>query len=405
MRLSTASMFSTSLSAMLNQQSKLTDVSLQMSTGRRVVTASDDPSAASQALITRQSLSETKQYADARTTMTQNMALEETILNSVTSAIQSAQDKLVQAGNGTLSDSDRLSLATAMDSIYQELVGLANSTDGNGNYLFSGSQTGTVPFGTNADGTVSYQGDNNQQFMKVDASRSMESFDSGLDVFSSITAGAKFVARAEDSNAGTATFTGPSVSNSADAEYGNDFSIAFQNDGAGNITYSVENLTAGTTTSPQPYTPGSQITFGGLSLAVDGTPEDGDSFSVARGREQDNNFINTLKGVVDALSTEQNTDVARARLSNTLSSASRQMSNGLDNVLTVRSSVGARMNEVDVLDTIGGDRKLAYTDRLSSLVDLDYAEAISEYTLKQTSLEAAQKTFSQVQRMSLFDLI
>ena len=405
MRLSTASMFSTSLSAMLNQQSKLTDVSMQMSTGKRVVTASDDPSAASQALITRQSISETKQYADSRTTMTQNMALEETILDSVTSAIQSAQDKLVQAGNGTLSDSDRLSLATTMDSIYQELVGLANSTDGNGNYLFSGSQTGTIPFGKNADGTVTYQGDTNQQFMRVDASRSMESFDNGLDVFSSITAGAKFVARADASNAGTATFTGPTVSNSGDAEYGDDFAVAFQNDGAGNITYSVENLTTGVTSPVQPYTADSEITFGGLALTIDGTPEDGDSFSVARGREQDNNFINTLRGVVDALSTEQNTDVAKAQLSNTLSSASRQMSNGLDNVLTVRSSVGARMNEVEVLDTIGGDRKLAYTDRLSSLVDLDYAEAISEYTLKQVSLEAAQKTFSQVQRMSLFDLI
>ncbi len=44
-----------------------------------------------------------------------------------------------------------------------------------------------------------------------------------------------------------------------------------------------------------------------------------------------------------------------------------------------------------------------YTQTLSDLVDLDYAEAISEYSLRQVGLQAAQKTFVDMKSMSLFN--
>ncbi|MCM2971617.1 flagellar hook-associated protein FlgL [Larsenimonas suaedae] len=405
MRLSSASIFNNSLSALLDQQAKRSDIGMQMATGRRVVTAADDPSAASQALTTRQAMSTTEQHASSRTTAERNLSLEETVLDNVTTSIQSAQNLIVQAGNGSLSDADRNSIATQLESVYQQLVGLSNSTDGNGNYIFAGAQSGTKPFEVDGTGRVSYQGDSNQQSIKVDASRQMKSFDTGDKIFGSVTASSKYITQETAGNTGTASFAGPTVSDSNNAEYGDSFQINFTDDGAGNLSYTVTNTTQSTTSAAQPYTEGDSLTFGGLKLELDGTPADGDGFSVARGRSEDNNFINAIKNAVDALNTEQSTGRAKASLENALSATSRQLSNGLDNVLTVRSTVGSRLNEIDVLNAVGDDRALAYEDRLSSLVDLDYAKAISDFSLKQVALEAAQKTFSQTQQMSLFDLI
>ena len=75
----------------------------------------------------------------------------------------------------------------------------------------------------------------------------------------------------------------------------------------------------------------------------------------------------------------------------------------IDDGMKVRASVGARLNELDTLDTVGGNRSLNYEQTLSDLVDLDYARAISDYTLRQVGLQASQKAFVDIQGMSLFD--
>ena len=94
-----------------------------------------------------------------------------------------------------------------------------------------------------------------------------------------------------------------------------------------------------------------------------------------------------------------------AALVNTLNTTMREFDNSLDNVLTVRASVGARLNELDVVDTVAGNRLLNYEKTLSELVDLDYAKAISDYSLRQVGLQAAQKTFVDIRGLSLFEKI
>ena len=46
---------------------------------------------------------------------------------------------------------------------------------------------------------------------------------------------------------------------------------------------------------------------------------------------------------------------------------------------------------------------LNYDQTLSDLVDLDYAEAISEYSLRQIGMQAAQKAFVDIKGLSLFN--
>ena len=110
-----------------------------------------------------------------------------------------------------------------------------------------------------------------------------------------------------------------------------------------------------------------------------------------------------MEAAIRVLETPAETASEKAALRNTLNTSMRDLDNALDNVLTVRASAGARLNELDVIDAVGSNRMLNYEQTLSDLVDLDYAAAISEYSLRQIGLQAAQRAFVDVKGMSLFD--
>jgi len=138
MRLSSATIYNQSLNSMLAQESAYQDAAQEVSSGTRVVNPSDDSLAAAQAVNVRQAIAANTQYADSRSTIITSLSQEESTLDSINDAITSAKALIVQANNGTLSDADRESIATSLQGVYDTLVTLANATDSNGNYLFSG---------------------------------------------------------------------------------------------------------------------------------------------------------------------------------------------------------------------------------------------------------------------------
>lgn len=89
----------------------------------------------------------------------------------------------------------------------------------------------------------------------------------------------------------------------------------------------------------------------------------------------------------------------------TLATANGDLDLALNNVLTVRASVGSRLQEIDALDNAGEDRKLQYSQTLSELQDLDYAQALTQLSQQQLTLEAAQKSFVKTSGLSLFNFL
>ncbi|MRS88466.1 flagellar hook-filament junction protein FlgL [Enterobacteriaceae bacterium RIT714] len=188
MRISTQMMYQQNMRGITDSQSKWLGYGEQMTTGKRVNRPSDDPIAASQAVVLSQAQSQNSQFALARTFATQKVSLEESVLGQVTTAIQSAQEKIVYAGNGTLTDVDRASLATDLKGLRDQLLNLANSTDGNGRYIFAGFKTDAAPF-SDADGT--YSGGDVAISQQVDSARNMQISHTGTDVFDKFTSNAK----------------------------------------------------------------------------------------------------------------------------------------------------------------------------------------------------------------------
>ncbi|WP_274644490.1 flagellar hook-associated protein FlgL [Pseudomonas serbica] len=396
MRIATNTIYDQSTNAMNRQQSALLKVGSQISSGKKVNSPSDDPLATSKALAITQSAAVNEQMKTARVSVRNGLGQEESVLNSVSDALISAKTSLIKGSTGTLTDADRSSIATDLQGILDTILGQANAADGSGSYLFAGYKTTTPPFVKDASGNITYVGDNGVAAQQVDSARLMSSSDTGDKIFQSVTGTATMVARAAGGNTGTATFTTPAIDNTSDPSYRQPFSIVFS-DNAGVTQYSVNGGPAVN------YVAGDKITANGMSLNISGQPAVGDTITVNAGGATD--IFASLKSAIDALKSPTSTQAQQAALANTLNSVANELSNNLDNVLTVRASVGTRLNELDVIDTVGQNRSLNYTESVSDLIDLDYNDALSEYSLRQIGLQASQKAFVDVQSMSLFNFL
>ncbi|MBI6882559.1 flagellar hook-associated protein FlgL [Pseudomonas putida] len=396
MRISTQIMYAQSTNSLNKQQSAYLNVGNQLASGKRVNVASDDPLAMSKAINISQSSSVNDQYTSARVAARNTLGQEENVLDSVSDAISSIKSLLVQASSDTLSDADRSSIASDLQGKYETLLGLANSADGNGRYLFGGYKDSSPPYVKDASGNVTYVGDNNKALTRVDSSRSISASDTGSTIFGSVIGSASMVATADKGNTGSVVAATPTIEDTSAAGYRTGFSIEFS-EVAGAPYYSVDGGT------PVAYTDGDKITVNGMGLTLSGTPAAGDKITVNAGGSGD--MFESIKSAIDALNTTISTPADKAALTNSLRTSMNELTNNLDNVLTVTASVGARLNELDTLDTVGSNRTLNYKASTSALIDLDYNSALSEYSLRQVGLQAAQKAFVDIQSMSLFKML
>lgn len=510
MRISTSMIYQQGLQAMQDQTSQLLTIQQQLSSGSRVLTPSDDPSAAAEAVSVSQASAINTQYGANDGAVKNALSQEDSILGNVTNTIQSVMSQIVAAGDPTLSTGGRNAIASQLQASYSQLLSLANSQDGNGKYLFSGYQGNTAPFVDQPGGAV-YVGDQGQRMVQVSANLQLATSDIGSDIFARVQGGAAGdVISASPNNTGTATFSQVSVTNAADPAANDKFQLSFTVDntttpptthytvqdltntanapvtgvytagqaisfggkqvsisgtpanadsftiapaaGAGGgssavtansantgsatygplsvtnpadpaigdkfqISFAVNPLTSATTYTVQDltntaatpvtgtYTAGQPIAFGGQQLSFSGSPANGDSFNVTPSTPVSTNVFVALSGLIQTLKNAGDGPGAQASLTNALATYNQQFSNALNNVLTVRASVGARIDQVNTLSSQSSSNNLQYQTQLSNLMDVDWNSAVTKFSQTQAALQGAQKTFLQIQQLSLFSLI
>lgn len=410
MRISTQSFYEQSQAAMGAQQSNLLRIQQQLGAGTKLLAPSDDPLAATRGLAVSQSIALGAQYSASRGQATQTLTMEENALQSVTTVLQNIKGLLVQAGNGTLTDADRATIATTLQSHMDQLQGLANTDDGNGQFLFAGYKSASAPFVRQADGSIQYAGDQGQRLMQVDVSRQMAGADDGRSIFQSVQGGAGYVTATPPGNAGSGVFGATSVVDMEDPDYGKVFEIKFS--GAGTaldpLMYTADTVPPmSPAATPTAFTAGLPISFGGLQITLSGTPKANDTFKLAPAHNAGTDVFEAIKDVIAALHTRIDNGGAegQAKVLNALSTANRKITNAHDNVLSVRASVGSRLQELDALAVTGESRALSDKSFLSDLQDLDYATAIAEFYQRQTALQASQQTFVRIQQIALFNYL
>ena len=182
MRISTNTIYQSGISKISALQSEQTKLQQQISTGKRITSPSDDPVASARALELTHAQSMNAKFADTRQTAQIKLNSLESNLTGVTNLLVSTQSTLVSAGNGSYSNLERGYIATELKGSLEALIGLANSQDASGNYLYAGFQASTKPFVATATGAT-YNGDSNQQLLQVDSQRQIEVSVSGDNIF------------------------------------------------------------------------------------------------------------------------------------------------------------------------------------------------------------------------------
>ena len=407
MRLSTSWMYQQSLNNMLNQQSALANTQNQVSTGDRINVASDDPAGAGQIVSLNHIIAANSQYSTNIDSATTSLNTEASTLSSANSVLDNARTLALQAINGTLSSTDRNSIASQLSQMRDQLVQLANSTDSNGNALFAGTSSTTTPFQVGANGAVSYQGNSAQQQSAVGSGLQIATNDSGADLFMNIPAGnGSFEASAGSANTGTLVVGSNSVTdlaawNSSAASSGGGYSITFGAGGTWTAADANGNPVLDSSGNPVTgtYQDGGAISFNGMSISMSGTPAAGDTVSVQTGGKQD--IFSTLSNMITALQSGS----SDTQLTNVMSRQVESIDQTQSAMSATQVAIGGRLDTLQQQQGTYQDLNVTYQSALSDVQNVDAYTAISNLSLQSTALQASQQVFAQVKSMSLFNYL
>lgn len=189
MRIGTLHMFRQGVSSILDQQTRLLKTQNQLAVGKRIVNPSDDPTGSAQLIGLSETSKTTAQFQRNILAVRTRLELQDGALGSVGDALQRVRELTVSALNDTNGAGERIAIAAEVRQLADHVMGLANSKDGNGQYMFSGFQVLTAPFSETAPGVFSYAGDQGQRQIQIGAGRQLADGDSGQAVFMDIADG------------------------------------------------------------------------------------------------------------------------------------------------------------------------------------------------------------------------
>lgn len=157
---------------------------LQMASGQRVNVPSDDPASAAVLVQNRAEGAQVDQFLKTSSNLSYLLQTADSTLNSVVLALQRAITLGVEGATGTLSDSNRASLAEEVSGIRDQLISLANLSF-QGRFVFAGTASQTKPFAVDATQTsgVRYDGNTGVNFVSIGEGLDQKTNLPGSDIF------------------------------------------------------------------------------------------------------------------------------------------------------------------------------------------------------------------------------
>lgn len=395
MRISTAQIFQNGVAAMQGRQSDLAKTQQQLATGKRMLTPADDPAGSVQALKLHERIASIEQYDRNADEAATRLAQEEAVLSSIGGSLNRVRDLAIQAANASQTPESRQAIARELRQISVGLLDAANSRAANGEYMFAGFRSANQPFLLGPDGTVDYVGDDGQRHIELAPGRSVAIADSGRAFMTVPRGNGVFVVTPDAANTGSARITDAALFDRP-AYTAEPYTIEMTAPDAYEILDG-----GGAVVASGAYASGHGIDFGGMRIVLEGEPAAGDRFEIEPGSTA--SIFAIVDELAAALETPPGTPGERALLTHRTTTALLDIDQAIGRVLELRTEVGARMNMIDSQETVNGDQALHLTTALSAIEDLDYAEALARFGLQHAALQAAQQTYVQTARLSLFD--
>lgn len=396
-RISTAGFYQQGLTALLQRQASLAKTQQQLATGLRLTRAADDPLAAGSAVSIDRSIAQLERYGKNADALSNRLNLQEGALTEAGDIMLRLRELAVQANSSVLSPTDKQAIALEVEQLRESMLGIANTADGSGRYLFGGTQDDNPPFVAGSGG-VAYVGDQTQRQIDVAPGLALDDVEPGSEVFFRIPTGdGRVSASFGAGNTGTGRIMGFGLMDAA-AWDGDTYTVSFTAPDAYEIRDS-----GGAVVGTGAYVPGDAIEFAGLQLRIEGAPAVGDGFSVGASGRRD--IFATIDALTAALNAPSTTPTERAAQQNALAVSLADISQAQDHFIETRAGGGARLAAIDDATDLREAQALTLKETVSGLRDLDYAEASSRFAQELTALEAAQASFVQVQQLSLFQML
>ena len=449
-RVGTANMYDNAIRNVSARQTSLVNLQENLTSGKRVVRASDDPVSAAQAerALTRISRIQTEQRALEN--QRNAIAQAESTMGDAIGLVQEARQLMVSAGNGALSSNDRATIANQLQSLRDQLTAVANRTDTNGipllgalgsaqspfmgplnstpDYLFAGQAGQTASDGVTLPNTL----DGDSAFM-FDAKRD-GSFHAAITPGTStvIVPGAttpSVPAMGQPNRALTTSAItvaeGTNFNKNPATGLAYTYSVSFSNvtlDPATNTLSATYNVSS---TDPAFVPPAAQtlnpIKIGekgefninglppGMSMkvttlptkALDGTitlsPADGDTINIS----PQASVFSVIDKAIAEIKAAPNSNVAAQASGQALAN----IDIGLERMSNIRSYAGELLNRADRITGDQSKRSEQLEADRSRAEDLDMIKGISDFQNQQTGYQAALQTYASVQKLSLFNYI
>lgn len=408
-RVSTANMYDSSVRNLSARQKTLVDLQENLTSGKRVVRASDDPVAAAQAerALTRIGRIQTEQRA--LDVQRNSIAQAETTLGDAIGLVQEMRQLIVGAGGGALKNEDRKTYANQIQSLQEQLRDVINRKDTNGIPLLGALGSALQPFTGPLSGNPDYlfaglpgqaSSDGSSIATTVDGHAALM-FDPVRDGIYDAS-----VTRAPGSSLVTSAITTSNRDVLAGAGYELQIGGVTTAGGSTQVQYSLTKngvavpggpFTASAVTGqPIPVT----ITDGGVTVmnfSLQGTPAVGDKVGLHPSPSLMSSIDSAIKGITNATNSTQ---AAQA-----VSQALAHMDAGMERLSNIRGYAGELLNRADRITGDQQNRSIQLEADRSRAEDLDMLKGISDFQNANVGLEAALKSYAQVQRLSLFNYI
>ena len=430
MRISSLQAFQNGVQGLQRNYAEAIRTQEQINSGNRILTPADDPVASVRLMQLEQQHNMLDQYKGNLGAANNSLMQEESTLNSVNNIMQRVRELAGEAGNGALSQNDRQAIASELREREDELLGLMNTRNARGEYLFAGFQGKTQPFERQADGSYAYQGDEGQRKLQIGSSLDIAVSDSGKKVFENITNASRLDSTltvpvvpvspppAPVPVASTLAVSKPLVQDEIAFSGSDGFPAA-----GVEIRFAVapndpkEYEVFGLPSNPSDTALQSgrmdnddarqdSIIVRGVVMQLEGVPAGGEIVTVAPiPGAQKQGVLDTIQQLRSAL--ENNTDSPEGKRAtrDAVAAALTNIDHAMVNIDSTRGDIGARMNVIET--TLNNNEEVALVNKSvqAELREVDYPEAISRLAFQSVVLEAAQQSFVKISQLNLFDKI
>ncbi|HCE92198.1 flagellar hook-associated protein 3 FlgL [Acidovorax sp. 94] len=410
-RLGTANMYDNALRNLGTRQTNLSNLQENLTSGKRVVRASDDPVSAAQAERAINRLARIQTEQRALETQRNAIAQAESALGDAVDLVQNFRELVVNAGSAALTPNDRNTIANQLQGLREQLLEVANRKDTNGVPLLSALGSALAPF----LGPLSSSPDYSFEGLPGQTASSGVSIPNTLDGEAAFmfdpqrdgvyTAGVSAIPSSRFLNTTAVTPVDPSLVT------GDNYTITFSAVGPGatpgttTATYTLTNTTTGAV-SPAVVVPDyptdKPVTIAitsipGLSFDIKGNPATGDTITL----QPSPSMFSTLDNAIRDIRSAPDSNAAAQAVGQALGN----MDIGLERLHNMRGYAGELLNRADRITGDQEKRSIQLEGDRSRAEDLDMIQGISDFQNQQVGYEAALKSYAQVQKLSLFNFI